>query len=84
MAKKDRIEKALSASAGGAVENCDRCGGRFPGPGLALNGRVYCCDKCATGPRLMMILMTAIPVAGLVVGVILGRLTVRNASFRQR
>lgn len=33
---------------------CARCKGKFPGPGIEKEGKVYCCDKCARGPRRMI------------------------------
>lgn len=45
------------------IESCACCGGRFPAPGVDLRGRIYCCDKCATGPsagmKARMLLMPA-------------------------
>ncbi len=29
------------------MKACAMCGGRFPGPGIESEGKVYCCDKCA-------------------------------------
>lgn len=56
---------------------CARCDGRFPPPGIARNGRIYCCDKCAAGPDTTSMiralggtgmLMGAAAVAGWLVG----------------
>lgn len=33
---------------------CARCKGRFPGPGIEKDEEIYCCDKCAKGPRRMI------------------------------
>ncbi len=33
---------------------CPRCRGRFPAPGIAQRGKIYCCDQCAAGPRAML------------------------------
>ncbi len=33
---------------------CPRCGGKFPAPGVERHGNIYCCDKCAAGPRAML------------------------------
>jgi hypothetical protein len=52
---------------------CDRCGGQFPGPGVSLNGRIYCCDKCAKGPGAKTMIRMLLPATGLVVlGSVLG------------
>lgn len=32
-----------------SLETCARCSGRFPGPGIGMEGKVYCCDCCAAG-----------------------------------
>jgi hypothetical protein len=37
------------------METCARCKGKFPGPGIEKNGKVYCCDKCAKGPQRMIV-----------------------------
>jgi len=31
------------------LKSCARCGGKFPGPGIEIEGNPYCCDVCATG-----------------------------------
>lgn len=28
---------------------CDRCGMEYIGPGVTINGHIYCCSGCATG-----------------------------------
>jgi hypothetical protein len=33
---------------------CARCEGKFPGPGIEKDEKVYCCDRCAKGPGKMM------------------------------
>lgn len=30
-----------------SMQSCDMCAGQFPGPGIRLNDKVYCCDKSA-------------------------------------
>lgn len=30
-----------------SMQSCAMCGGRFPGPGIENEAKVYCCDKCA-------------------------------------
>jgi len=30
-----------------AMHTCAMCGGKFPGPGMEIEGKLYCCDKCA-------------------------------------
>lgn len=60
------------------MNRCARCGGRFPGPGIAANGRVYCCDKCAAGPSArnmlpMLPILAALIGAGAVLGWLAGR-----------
>lgn len=32
---------------------CARCKGKFPGPGIEKEGKVFCCDKCVRGFRGM-------------------------------
>lgn len=44
---------------------CARCGGRFPGPGVEQHEHIYCCDKCARGPKGMM--LRRLPMAALLV-----------------
>jgi hypothetical protein len=36
------------------MKTCARCKGKFPEPGIEKNGKLYCCDKCAKGPKQMM------------------------------
>ena len=31
----------------GLIHTCAVCGGRFPGEGVAMESKLYCCDKCA-------------------------------------
>jgi hypothetical protein len=57
------------------VEKCARCKGKFPGPGIEKEGKVYCCDKCARGPKKMMFKMAPI-IAGIFgLGLLFGSLT---------
>lgn len=43
------------------MKACERCKGKFPGPGIEKEGKVYCCDKCAKGPgRMMPIIIPAV------------------------
>jgi hypothetical protein len=35
------------------MQQCERCGGLFPGPGVEQQGKVYCCDMCTQGPKMM-------------------------------
>ncbi|WP_300441903.1 hypothetical protein [Christiangramia sp.] len=37
-----------------SMKTCARCKGKFPGPGIKKNEKVYCCDKCARGRKKMM------------------------------
>lgn len=64
------------------MQTCDRCGGNFPGPGVEEAGKVYCCDKCAAGPRRMMprMMLRMAPMAALLVGVglLIGRYSARH------
>ncbi len=30
-----------------SMQICAMCRGRFPGPGIENEGKLYCCDKCA-------------------------------------
>lgn len=30
-----------------SMHSCAMCGGKFPGPGIEAEGKLYCCDKCA-------------------------------------
>jgi hypothetical protein len=46
---------------------CARCGGRFPGPGVPRNGRIYCCDKCAAR-RTARKMLRKLPVINALVG----------------
>lgn len=60
---------------------CDRCGGRFPGPGISRNGRVYCCDLCAAGPGKKMMVRMLPAAAGLLgLGLLLGWSAARRQS----
>ena len=77
------------------MNQCARCRGRFPGPGVEREGRVYRCDLCAAGLRGMarkrMRPMWAVILgvaAGLVVlsvaaGYVAGRVDIRE-SPRER
>jgi len=69
-------------AAGHAIETCDRCGGRFPGIGVRINDRVYCCDKCAEGPQQMMPRMLLMSVVLLSVGAALGWSISRGIDIR--
>lgn len=33
---------------------CARCKGKFPGQDIEKDEKLYCCDKCAKGPRKMV------------------------------
>jgi hypothetical protein len=57
------------------METCARCKGKFPGPGIEKNGKVYCCDKCARGAKQMMfkVIPAVLRVFGL--GFLIGYLT---------
>lgn len=61
---------------------CDRCGSRFPAPGVFRQGNVYCCDMCANGPGKMVpyMLPRALPAAVLLVaaGILVGYILPRN------
>lgn len=48
--------------------SCARCRGRFPGPGVERDGKLYCCDKCAAGPNPKMMLFRMAPMALMVLG----------------
>lgn len=37
------------------METCARCKGKFPGPGIEKERKIYCCDKCARGEKKMML-----------------------------
>ncbi len=64
------------------MRTCARCGGRFPGPGVEKDGKVYCCDKCAAGPAQMVppMALRMLPIAALLVGVgvLIGRYSARH------
>jgi hypothetical protein len=64
------------------MQTCVRCGGHFPGPGVQHDGKVYCCDKCAAGPKQMLpqMLLRMLPMAAffMTVGVLLGRYSSRS------
>ncbi|MBT9568243.1 MAG: hypothetical protein IV085_08080 [Thiobacillus sp.] len=30
-----------------SMHTCSMCGGKFPGPGIEEEGKLYCCDRCA-------------------------------------
>ncbi len=30
-----------------SMHSCAMCSGKFPGPGIEAEGKLYCCDKCA-------------------------------------
>jgi hypothetical protein len=51
---------------------CARCGGHFPAPGVEQEGAVYCCDKCAQGPRRMLPRMLAMGGVLVSLGALLG------------
>lgn len=53
-----------------SLQTCSRCGGRFPGPGVERQGQIYCCDKCAQGPRRMLprMMLRLLPIIVLLVG----------------
>lgn len=62
MTREEGIKRTTAfAHADGAMTTCDRCGGRFPGPGVPQNGRTYCCDKCAVGPGAKNMLRACCP-----------------------
>jgi hypothetical protein len=46
---------------------CDRCKGRFPGPGVRFNKRTYCCDNCAKGPGVKNMIRMLVPATGLAI-----------------
>jgi hypothetical protein len=55
------------------IEECARCGSRFPAPGVERQDRVYCCEKCAMGPSLrvkavMLPLLASLVGAGALIG----------------
>lgn len=62
------------------MQICAMCGGRFPGSGIEVSGKLYCCDKCedyhqhkfhmvaAMAPKLVGILSI-----GVIIGYFLGR-----------
>ncbi len=64
------------------ILTCPRCGGHFTAPGMAQDGKAYCCDKCAAGPRAMLpkMLPRALAMATLLVtgGAFLGAWWQRN------
>lgn len=64
----------------GLIHQCALCGGRFPGVGVAIGSKLYCCDKCANfdhqklkmlvkmAPKLLLVLGS-----GLLAGYWIGR-----------
>jgi hypothetical protein len=56
------------------MNTCYRCKGKFPGPGIEKEGKLYCCDKCAKGPKIML---AKLPIMLIMAGAIfmLGRMT---------
>jgi hypothetical protein len=83
MRMKDRKRAAMTRNNGattttardgdGAFKTCDRCGGRFPGPGISRKGRIYCCDKCAAVPGVdERIRMSSAAATLIVFGIALG------------
>lgn len=60
--------------------HCARCGGRFPVPGVERRGSIYCCDKCAEGPRSMKGRMLAMPLLLLGIGALAGSLWARSRA----
>ena len=60
-------QDTTSASSEHEWQICFRCGGHFPGPGIVQHEHIYCCDKCARGPKAMlprMLSMAGLLVAG--------------------
>lgn len=59
------------------MQTCARCGGHFPGPGVERDGKIYCCDMCAAGPKQMWprMALRMLPIAAVLlgVGVLIGR-----------
>lgn len=41
-----------------SMQSCDLCAGLFPGPGIQLNDKVYCCDKCADAAQHKLRMLT--------------------------
>lgn len=74
----DRL--SISANAMNAPESmrsCDLCSGLFPGPGIELNGKVYCCNKCADAAQHKLRMLTTMApkiMTILAIGVIFGYL----------
>lgn len=54
---------------------CARCGGKFPHPGMEKNGKLYCCDKCAEGPKGMIPKMLPMILGLLGLGFLVGHTT---------
>ena len=52
------------------VEECARCGSRFPTPGVEHQGRHYCCDRCAMGPSPRMKARMMVRMAPILIGLV--------------
>ncbi len=62
---------------------CAMCSGRFPGPGIENEGKLYCCDKCADyhQHKFHMVAAMAPKMIGILgVGAIVGYIIGRNRS----
>lgn len=60
-----------------SMQTCAMCAGRFPGPGIQNQTKVYCCDKCADyhQHKLHMLIAMAPKLVGVLgVGAIVGYL----------
>ena len=52
------------------IEECARCGSRFPTPGVEHQGRHYCCDRCAMGPSSRRKARMMVRMAPMLVGLV--------------
>ena len=52
------------------VEECARCGSRFPSPGVEHQGHHYCCDRCAMGPSPRMKARMMVRMAPILIGLV--------------
>ena len=52
------------------LEECARCGSRFPAPGVEHQGRHYSCDRCAMGPSPRMKARMMVRMAPMLVGLV--------------
>jgi hypothetical protein len=52
--------------------------GKFPGPGVEKDGKLYCCDKCLKGSKKMLFEFVSIVLISIGVGFIAGNLAPNN------